>query len=264
MVRRVLIGFEGMTESHRPARAPGAFVVTRVWNAARKLASGLPLGGEAVWPGVRNDLFVAHESIYRFAAAWAAGRRVLDAACGTGYGSVLLAQAGARSVTGVDLNRRRVSFAARTFRAPQLDFEVADCESLQFDDSSFDLVVSSNTLEHLHRPERFLRHASRLLSPDGRLIVAVPPVLSEADVRAHALNHAHVTNRSVREWSDLFLAEGWACRYFNHRCRRPLDFAAPHHSDVEATSFEFLEGDIGEAYVAAPITAIYLLRRAAL
>jgi len=56
----------------------------RFLNGMRKVASGLRPFNESVWPGVRNDLFVAHESLYQLAAPYAAGARVLDAGCGTG------------------------------------------------------------------------------------------------------------------------------------------------------------------------------------
>jgi SAM-dependent methyltransferase len=233
----------------------------RLWNATRKLIAGLPLGGEAVWPGLRNDLFVAHASIYGFAATRAPHCRTLDAACGTGYGSHLLAQAGAESVLGIDRNSRRVRFAARRFVHPALRFRVGDCERLSFPADSFDLVVSSNTLEHLGQPARFLRSIARALSPRGQLIVAVPPVLSEADRRANASNPDHVSNLSVRGWGELFEKEGWAVSFISHRCARPLDFGSYRTSSVRTEDFVFLEEGIDAAYQAGPITAIYELRR---
>ena len=60
-------------------------------------------------PGVRNDLFVAHQSIYTFAIPYATGAVVLDAGCGTGYGSRLLADAGAGRVLGLDVDRLSVA-----------------------------------------------------------------------------------------------------------------------------------------------------------
>lgn len=234
----------------------------RLWNAARKVAAGLPLGGEAVWPGLRNDLFVAHESIYSFVARWARARRVLDAACGTGYGSFLLARAGAQSVVGVDRDADRVRFAVRRYRCPNLLFRVADCERLDVPAESFDLVVSSNTLEHLTRPAGFLLSVGTLLSRDGELVVAVPPVLSEADLREHGTNLDHVPNFSVRGWGDLFESEGWKFVYYSHRCRRPLDFRSFRVSAAAADDFEFVEEEIDAAYESAPITAVFRLRQA--
>ncbi len=50
----------------------------RILNGLRKVTAGLRPFGESVWPGVRNDLFVAHESIYRFASPYARGANVLE------------------------------------------------------------------------------------------------------------------------------------------------------------------------------------------
>jgi SAM-dependent methyltransferase len=227
----------------------------------RKLAAGLPLGGEAVWPGLRNDLFVAHESIYRFAATWAPGSRVLDAACGTGYGSSLLVGAGAASVVGVDRNRWRVGYARRTFRSSALTYEVGDCEALRFDEDSFELVVSSNTMEHLAHPERFLAGVARALTPSGRLLVAVPPLYSDADLALHSDNEAHLSNLSLRGWHGLFAGEGWSVRLFSHRCERPLDFASHAPSSVAAGEFRFVEESLDAAYRHPALTAVFELTR---
>lgn len=233
----------------------------RLWNAVRKLAAGLPLGGEAVWPGLENDLFVAHRSIYEFVAQIAPGRRVLDAACGTGYGSHLLARVGARSVLGIDRDPRRLRFAARRYELPGLAFREADCERLELPEGAFDLVVSSNTLEHLERPERFLRSIATALTAAGELIVAVPPVLSKADLDVHGTNRDHLSNLSVRAWAELFEREGWRYRFLSHRCARPLDFHSFLPSSVAPGDFDFVEEDLEGAYRTAPITAVFRLRR---
>jgi 2-polyprenyl-3-methyl-5-hydroxy-6-metoxy-1,4-benzoquinol methylase len=110
----------------------------RIVNGIRKAAAGLRPFNESVWPGVRNDLFVAHESIYHFAASFARGKRVLDAGCGTGYGSSVLGDV-AVSVIGVDIDARSVGYARRHFKRPGVSFEVMDLENIHFE-GSFDLV----------------------------------------------------------------------------------------------------------------------------
>lgn len=233
----------------------------RLWNAARKVAAGLPLGGEAVWPGLANDLFAAHESIYRYAARWAPARRVLDAACGTGYGSFLLASSGATSVLGIDREPRRVRFASRRYFHATLSFRVGDCERLDLPSGTLELVVSSNTLEHLAEPGRFLRCVAGALGAAGQLLVAVPPVLSDADLREHARNRDHLSNLSVRGWGELFRREGWRFEYLSHRCAKPLDFHSFRRTRVTWEDFAFVEEALDEAYAAPPITAIFRLRR---
>jgi len=212
---------------------------------------------------VRNDLFLAHESIYAFAARFARHRRVLDGACGTGYGSHLLASSGAGGVLGIDLHPQRVRYARRHFHHPNLAYRVADCDRLELSPESFDFIVSSNTLEHLGDPTRFLRSADELLTAEGQILVAVPPVLSEADVAVHAHNRYHAVPRSVQAWADLFLSMGWQFRFFAHRCSAPIDLTSPARTRLSHADFAFQEGSLGSAYDQAPITATYLLRRAA-
>jgi SAM-dependent methyltransferase len=210
---------------------------------------------------VRNDLFLAHESIYAFAARFAAGRDVLDAACGTGYGSAMLAAAGAASVLGIDREGRRVAYAASHHAAPNLRFERRDCRDLD-GLGPFGLVVSSNTLEHLDDPEPFVAAAHRLLSPGGFLLVAVPPILSSADLAAHGANAFHASNLSVREWARLLARHDPGLVHFLHRCRRRLDFASPLPSRATLDDFELVAMPVDAAYVEPPITAVFLLRAA--
>lgn len=248
-------------------RGGGRETLARNRNRLRKLLAGLPLGGEAVWPGERTDLFVAHESVYRFAARLAARLddppRVLDAACGTGYGSEILSRVAAE-VTGIDRSRLRLAYARRAYRRPDQDralrFERGDLEALRLAPGSFDLVVSSNTLEHLPRPRRFLRSVEAGLAPEGRLLVAVPPILSEADLPAHRESAYHCSNLTIREWHGLFTEEGWSCRCFRHIYPGVLDFASPLPSAARVEDFRFDSVFLDELCSAPTLAAVFLLR----
>ena len=235
--------------------------LARIWNGVRRISARLPPAQEAVWPGVRNDLFLAHQSVYEFAAQFAPGRRVLDAACGTGYGSHLLARAGAESVLGVDLDARRIEYATRKFRHPALTFATRDMATLRLPPNSVDLVVSSNTLEHLAQPSDFLIAASECLAGDGCLLVTVPPVLSEADLLDHAANPFHPSPLSVRSWAELFQAQGWSVEFFAHFCSEALDLHSPFRSTVSLSSFAFVECSLEQVYTRPPLSITYRLRR---
>ena len=97
---------------------------------------------------------------------------MLDAACGEGYGTALLAAAGARSATGVDVDERSSRMPAS--RYPAADFVVGDVRELPFEDASFDLVVCFETIEHVDDPERVLSELDRVLAADGLLLVSTP------------------------------------------------------------------------------------------
>ena len=75
---------------------------------------GLTFTGERFVPGARGEIWVEHWHRYHFAARFAAGMRVVDAACGEGYGSALLARSAA-SVVGADISPAAVAHARRAY-----------------------------------------------------------------------------------------------------------------------------------------------------
>jgi O-antigen biosynthesis protein len=112
-----------------------------------------------------------HVARYALAARLAPGRRVLDVACGEGYGSAMLAAAGAARVIGVDLDEATVEHARRRYG---LDMRQGRVEALDLPDGVFDLVVSFETIEHVAEPQRALHEVARVLSPDGMLLISTP------------------------------------------------------------------------------------------
>jgi SAM-dependent methyltransferase len=100
--------------------------------------------------------------------------RVLDIACGTGFGCVMLADAGADYVTGADLDVSSVAAARLGCKAGRMGFLAADGTCLPFPDACFDLVTSFETLEHVERAEALLSEIRRVLAPGGRLILSTP------------------------------------------------------------------------------------------
>lgn len=231
----------------------------RIVNGIRKVAAGLRPFNESVWPGVRNDLFVAHESIYRFFARFAEGRDVLDAGCGTGYGTFALSRA-ARSVVGVDIDGASVRYAARHYRAPNLRFMRADLEKLVFDGDAFDVVVSSNALEHLAEPAAFISTLRRIVRANGTAIVAVPPIITAADHATHADIPYHRSNLTVREWHSLFAAEGAVQCYLHRAANVQPDFSSPRASRLSADDFAFDAVDLERFFHAPAITAVFVLK----
>ncbi len=142
--------------------------------------------GERVIPGqVDADLFNEHLARYAFAARLARGRRVLDAGCGTGYGSAELAKS-AYSVVGADLALEAVAFAREHYPLPSLQFEQASCTSLPHPDASFDLVVAFEVIEHLADWRSFLAEVRRVLAATGQFIVSTPNKLYYAESRSQA------------------------------------------------------------------------------
>ena len=130
--------------------------------------------GERVIPGqVDQDLWNEHLARYLFASRLSRGKRVLDLACGTGYGSVELAQL-ADSVLALDLSQEAVQFASAHYSRPNLRFLQASCAEVPLPDASVDLVVAFEVIEHLADWPRLIQEARRLLAPGGQFIVSTP------------------------------------------------------------------------------------------
>src|SRR5512142_3417824 len=148
-----------------PAAAPGDVAFT----------------GERFRPGPPGEIWIGHWHRYHFAARWAAGRRVLDVACGEGYGSALLARSAAR-VTGVDVSQAAVAHARRTYAGlANLEFVQASCTRLPLADGSIDLAVSFETLEHIAEQAQFMDELARVLAPSGVLVLSCPNKLEYSD-----------------------------------------------------------------------------------
>jgi SAM-dependent methyltransferase len=157
--------------------------------------------GERVTPGWADWGFYAHLSIYLFAAPFAVDRRVLDAGCGTGYGSFYLAQHGVRSVEGVDYSSKAIAFCQNQYGADNLRFQVMDLsKKLAFEDGSYDVVFSSNVMEHLSNVDGFLRGCCRVLTRQGVLVAAVPPIVTPGMFEANLANRYHVNNLTPLGW----------------------------------------------------------------
>jgi ubiquinone/menaquinone biosynthesis C-methylase UbiE/glycosyltransferase involved in cell wall biosynthesis len=121
---------------------------------------------------------------------------VLDAACGLGYGSAILAQGSAKvRVVGIDSSDFAIDYARSNFpsQLPKVEFRTGDvCNLAEFEDESVGLVVSFETVEHLREPEQFLKEVKRVLKPGGRFIASVPDMWVDETGKDPNPHHFHV------------------------------------------------------------------------
>ena len=125
-------------------------------------------------PNMEQQVMREHWARYNLVAPMVKGKRVLDIACGAGYGSNLLAET-AQTVTGGDISHETVAYCRANYSQKlNLQFGVMDIRKLPFADNSFDFVVSFETLEHIAEGDQFLREICRVLSENGVLAVSTP------------------------------------------------------------------------------------------
>lgn len=239
--------------------------IYRATNGLRKVAAGLRPFSESVWPGARTDLFVAHESLYELFAVHARGRVVLDAGCGTGYGAFKLAESGASHVQGIDVDRRSIAFARKRYARPNLEFRVGNIEHLSMPPASFDLVVASNSVEHLDAPRLFLSGLRDVLMRGGSAFIAVPPIYSAKEAKIHSGIHYHRSNFPVTEWADLIRHAGFAVSGYLHQARGPISPNVYSHrpSRLSSADFAFVHVPVERLWLEPSITAVFHLTMAA-
>lgn len=124
-------------------------------------------------PDRPNIEAAVHFARYAVCKNLAKGKRVLDVACGEGYGSYMLKEAGAAYVVGVDVSHESVAKAERLFAKEGLKYQAADVADLDslFAEGEFDVVVSIETIEHLADPTAFLESIKRVAKPNGIIII---------------------------------------------------------------------------------------------
>lgn len=123
-----------------------------------------------------RGILSVHLSRYHFAAPFCRSKRVLDLACGMGYGTHYLAEC-ARSIIGVDISEEAIHFAKQKYSDSNLDFQVMDANHLSFEGGSFEVVCSFETIEHLKNVSDYLSQVARILNrKEGFYLVSSPYV----------------------------------------------------------------------------------------
>lgn len=144
-----------------------------------------------------------HLDRYNFAAGFLNGNEtVLDAACGTGYGSSILCKKAAK-VLGMDISSETIKFAQDHYQQKNIRFQACDASrEIPLPDESVDVVVSFETLEHVRNQENMLSEFKRVLKKGGRLVISTP----DNDLISGGLpsdNPFHVKELDKKEFVEL-------------------------------------------------------------
>ncbi len=138
-----------------------------------------------------------HLAAYIYARELAKGKRVLDAGCGEGFGTVTLADVAA-SVVGVDYSEDAIASCRKSWSKPNLRFERVNLTEPGDFSETFDLVLNFQVLEHIEDELPFLEGLKKRLAPGGRLMLTTPNIL-----KSFSENPYHVREYTVAELESL-------------------------------------------------------------
>lgn len=155
--------------------------------------------GERLIPELHREkiIYAEHMGRYQSIIHSTKGRNVLDIACGTGYGTQYIAKS-ASKVFGVDISADAVKYAQNNYPASNLEYKVGSGTSIPLEDSSVDVVVSMETIEHIMQQDEFLAEVKRVLVKGGNFFVSTPN-----DQEYPKGNHFHVREHNPASLKKL-------------------------------------------------------------
>src|SRR5271165_7214872 len=169
----------------------------------------LTLTGERTIPGldVENYWFRRHEVVYQRLTQRCAGREVLEAGCGEGYGADLIAGV-ARRVIALDYDEATVAHVRA--RYPRVEVIHGNLADLPLPDASVDAVVNFQVIEHLWDQAQFVSECARVLRPSGLLMVSTPNRITFSPGRDTPVNPFHTRELNAVELTELLVDAGFA------------------------------------------------------
>jgi ubiquinone/menaquinone biosynthesis C-methylase UbiE len=209
------------------------------------MSNGLVFTGERFIPHQTDPILaLEHYHRYYFASRFAQKKRVLDMACGEGYGSAFLSRY-SDAVLGIDSDSATIDHARNKYSSiANLRFEAGRCEDSPREDHSFDMVVAFELLEHLDPNDqvRFLENVRRVLKQDGLFIFSSPDRNEYAEVHkspnefhkhemtlpelrvflSNYFKYVHLCAQRVLSLSTLWQLEGWQGASFNFCSKKDL------------------------------------------
>lgn len=115
-----------------------------------------------------------HLQRYKFFEPYYKNKKVLDAACGAGYGSQIILDFGAQEVVGIDIDKKIILKNKHLY--PSVCFYELNCLDIDKLNKQFDTIVSFETIEHLDDIDTFFQKVDSVLSDNGYFICSTPNV----------------------------------------------------------------------------------------
>jgi SAM-dependent methyltransferase len=193
----------------------------------------LPLTGERTIPGLaeENYWFRRHEVVYERLADRCAGRDVLEAGCGEGYGADLIADV-AHHVIGLDYDASAVAHVKA--RYPRVEMHHGNLAALPLPDAAVDVVVNFQVIEHLWDQAQFVAECRRVLRPGGLLLMSTPNRITFSPGRDTTINPFHTRELNAAELTELLTSAGFRIEgvYGVFHGRRLAELDAKHGGSI--------------------------------
>ncbi len=140
-----------------------------------------------------------HLAAYDYASTLAAGKQVMDAGCGEGWGTQRIADC-ASSVTGVDYSAEAVAACQSKWKKPNLEFRRVDLTEAPDGAQRYDVILNFQVIEHIVDPRPFLRGLRARLADDGVLMLTTPNI-----AMSFSENPYHVREYTAQQLRELLL-----------------------------------------------------------
>lgn len=173
--------------------------------------------GERLVLGKRGIELLEMEHLHRYNSVYnlVKDKIVLDIACGTGYGSALLAQ-NSKYVYGVDISQEAIDYCNENYNMANLSYRKGSVSKIPLEDNSIEVIISFETIEHVNEElqEAFKKEISRVLKKDGLLIMSTPDKYVYSDIPQYE-NEFHIKEFYKDEFKEFFADIFKNVRFFN-------------------------------------------------
>ncbi|WP_434637382.1 glycosyltransferase [Sulfurimonas sp. NW7] len=143
--------------------------------------------------GSDDEIVYEHINRYTAISKQVENKTILDAACGAGYGTAILAQTASKAY-GIDISEESINFAKNKYQTNEkVEYIQSSVEKLPFKDHFFDIIISYETIEHIDEKKQhdFLKEIKRTLKDDGCLVISTPDKYLYSDINNYK-NEYHI------------------------------------------------------------------------
>ena len=149
-------------------------------------------------------IYMCHVATYNFVIPYVKGKNILEFGCGSGYGSHILADH-CQHITAVDISSESILYAQDNYKSENLVFkQISNIENhpLEFDDDSFDVIISFQVIEHLSNDKAYINQLHRVLKENGKIIIVTPNKTYRLYSFQKPWNMYHIKEYNMKELSN--------------------------------------------------------------